>query len=387
MNRLAYFLLSLPLLFTLLGGVQAGPACARRSQGSDSCIKACADKWGWPGYAMGTDRWGSVLTKTAPSTEALTAAVTKACRVRPSSSANSSSVAATSTEVLAQPTGVPANAQGSASVSSVISVSSVVSSSLNVSISTSTKASSTISKPAAFTASSAKPLTLSSFAAPSPSTHSTTSVEPTTTHTTPHTTSTPRTTSTPPAPEPTVVKTTSSSKAPQPTTSANSGSNSSGNGNGNSGSTSSGDGATSQSDINAYLTAHNSIRAQHGAAPLTWSDSLAAAAQTWANKCVFKHSGGTLGPFGENLAAGTGSSYDIAAAVKSWTDEVSEYDPNNPVPSHFTQVVWKGSTQVGCAVQECSGIFAASFGLAKFFVCEYSPQGNIIGEFPQNVQV
>ncbi len=24
----------------------------------------------------------------------------------------------------------------------------------------------------------------------------------------------------------------------------------------------------------------------------------------------------------ENLAAGTGSSYDIAAAVKSWTDEV-----------------------------------------------------------------
>lgn len=27
----------------------------------------------------------------------------------------------------------------------------------------------------------------------------------------------------------------------------------------------------------------------------------------------------------ENLAAGTGDSYDIAAAVKSWTDEVSEY--------------------------------------------------------------
>ena len=28
--------------------------------------------------------------------------------------------------------------------------------------------------------------------------------------------------------------------------------------------------------------------------------------------------------FAENLAAGTGSSYDIAAAVKSWTDEVCE---------------------------------------------------------------
>ena len=28
--------------------------------------------------------------------------------------------------------------------------------------------------------------------------------------------------------------------------------------------------------------------------------------------------------YAENLAAGTGSSYDIAAAVKSWTDEVCE---------------------------------------------------------------
>lgn len=45
------------------------------------------------------------------------------------------------------------------------------------------------------------------------------------------------------------------------------------------------------------------------------------------------------------------------------------------------QVVWKASTQVGCAETACSGIFAASFGLAKYFVCEYSPQGNVIGEF------
>ena len=60
---------------------------------------------------------------------------------------------------------------------------------------------------------------------------------------------------------------------------------------------------------------------------------------------------------------------------------LDEYDPSNPVPSHFTQVVWKASTQVGCAEAQCSGIFAASFGLAKYFVCEYSPQGNVIGEF------
>lgn len=81
-------------------------------------------------------------------------------------------------------------------------------------------------------------------------------------------------------------------------------------------------GPTSNADIQAYLTAHNSIRAQHGAAPLTYSQDLAAKAQGWANGCVFKHSGGSLGPFGENLAAGTGSGYAIPQAIKSWTDEV-----------------------------------------------------------------
>lgn len=50
------------------------------------------------------------------------------------------------------------------------------------------------------------------------------------------------------------------------------------------------------------LSAHNSFRAQHGAQPLAWNTTLASAAQTWANKCVFQHSNGALGPWGENLA-------------------------------------------------------------------------------------
>jgi hypothetical protein len=44
---------------------------------------------------------------------------------------------------------------------------------------------------------------------------------------------------------------------------------------------------------------------------------------------------------------------------------IGDYDPNNPQPSHFTQVVWKGSQQVGCAVQECSGIFPSQFGVGS----------------------
>jgi len=152
-------------------------------------------------------------------------------------------------------------------------------------------------------------------------------------------------------------------------------------------SSSSGNGSgASDSDVQTYLAAHNTVRAQHGASPLTWSNDAASKAQEWANNCQFKHSGGSLGPFGENLAAGTGSGYTIDSAITSWTNEVSQYDSSNPQPSHFTQVVWKATTQVGCAVQDCSGIFAASFGLAHFYVCEYSIQGNVIGEFAENVQ-
>ncbi|KZT06894.1 PR-1-like protein [Laetiporus sulphureus 93-53] len=145
--------------------------------------------------------------------------------------------------------------------------------------------------------------------------------------------------------------------------------------------------STSPSDIDRYLSDQNTVRAQHGAVALTWNDTLAAAAQEWANGCVFEHSGGTLGPYGENLAAGTGSGYGIAAAIQSWTDEASQYNPSDPVASHFTQVVWKATTEVGCGMQECNGIFPASYGPAQYYVCEYFIQGNVEGEFSENVQM
>jgi uncharacterized protein YkwD len=140
-------------------------------------------------------------------------------------------------------------------------------------------------------------------------------------------------------------------------------------------------------DIGEYLKGHNDFRKKHGASALTWNDNLASKAQQWANGCIFEHSKGTLGKFGENLAAGTGSGYTIASAIKSWTDESKDYDPNNPSSSHFTQVVWKNSKQVGCALQLCDGIFEPKFGKAKFVVCEYDPPGNFNNDFARNVQV
>jgi uncharacterized protein YkwD len=79
-------------------------------------------------------------------------------------------------------------------------------------------------------------------------------------------------------------------------------------------------------DAQEWLSAHNTARANYGAAPLTWSDDLANAAQRWGSGCKFQHSGGTLGQFGENLAAQTGS-MTPAQATQMWMDEAG-----GPVP-------------------------------------------------------
>jgi hypothetical protein len=45
------------------------------------------------------------------------------------------------------------------------------------------------------------------------------------------------------------------------------------------------------------------------------------------------------------------------------------FDPAHPVASHFTQVVWKSTKQVGCALTEgCSGIFDPKFGVCSVII-------------------
>lgn len=137
-------------------------------------------------------------------------------------------------------------------------------------------------------------------------------------------------------------------------------------------------------DSDALVAAHNRVRAKHCAGPLTWSPKLAEAAQTWADHlrdsgCTFGHSSGT---YGENLAAGTTGYMDPEAVVSMWYDEIKGYSFQQPGFSmqtgHFTQVVWRGTTQVGCGKAQCKG--------NDIWVCEYDPPGNWEGQYPDNVQ-
>ncbi len=137
-------------------------------------------------------------------------------------------------------------------------------------------------------------------------------------------------------------------------------------------------------DAAQILSAHNRYRADHCAAQLAWSPKLEQVAQAWANSlkadgCKFGHSGGQ---YGENLAAGTSGTLDGNAVAAMWYDEVKDYDFGrggfSMSTGHFTQVVWRGTTQVGCGKATCRGM--------DIWVCNYDPPGNVQGDYKRQVQ-
>ncbi|GEM08434.1 hypothetical protein Rt10032_c05g2451 [Rhodotorula toruloides] len=133
------------------------------------------------------------------------------------------------------------------------------------------------------------------------------------------------------------------------------------------------------------LQKHNDLRAKHHAPALTWNAALADAAQAWANKCVFQHGGGKALSAGENIAAYSGSKADVAYAISLWSDEEAKYNYAKPgyadATGHFTQMVWKGTTQLGCAQAYCDPLTipGSNSWSGYFYVCEYAAAGNIVG--------
>ncbi|KAK9689945.1 hypothetical protein RND81_09G093100 [Saponaria officinalis] len=85
-------------------------------------------------------------------------------------------------------------------------------------------------------------------------------------------------------------------------------------------------------------------------------------------------------PYGENYKYGYGA-FGPEQTVNTWISERSDYNHDSNTCkaksdcSHYTQVVWRNSVYVGCAITYCGAGW-------PYVACEYYPPGNIPGQSP-----
>jgi len=135
----------------------------------------------------------------------------------------------------------------------------------------------------------------------------------------------------------------------------------------------------------SWVDAHNMYRCMHDAPPLEWNDDIAYMAQSWAfvtgninkgrsgehSKSKYRTNNAGFDYLGENIAWASNGPPSPAEAVKMWYDEVEltdggkgALDDSKPGTGHYSQVVWKETTHVGC------GEFDGTV------LCIYGPGGN-----------
>jgi len=164
----------------------------------------------------------------------------------------------------------------------------------------------------------------------------------------------------------------------------------------------------------ASLNKHNEYRELHGVPALQPNKILDDSAQEYAEELAQKNEGKitnggeryfehsdkkarTSADDGENLtySATTETLKDASAvatnAVEGWYNEIKDYNfkTGKHLPGHeqkaighFTQVVWKGSTELGCGAATTPVKLKNQDGelqnaTAVFVVCRYAPGGNI----------
>lgn len=142
------------------------------------------------------------------------------------------------------------------------------------------------------------------------------------------------------------------------------------------------------------VAAHNKWRAEAGVPGIAYSKKLAASAQAWADQlknshdCDMKHSNGAAGEniFWQSAVIWSDGRRELQrvdpkAVVDAWGSEKKHYRhaDNTCAPSevcgHYTQLVWKKTTSVGCGMAVCGS-------RDQIWVCQYSPAGNWAGQKP-----
>lgn len=135
------------------------------------------------------------------------------------------------------------------------------------------------------------------------------------------------------------------------------------------------------------LMLHNRERAAVGVPPLSWDWALAQSAAAYGPALerigTLVHSPRAIRPGQrENLAMSTTGYLRESDLVGLWIAEKHHFTPGtypnvsrtgrwNDV-SHYTQMIWRGTTRVGCALHRGGG--------KDFLICRYTPPGNADGK-------
>ncbi len=146
--------------------------------------------------------------------------------------------------------------------------------------------------------------------------------------------------------------------------------------------------------IRNIVYTHNIYRSQVWVDELEWSDTVAKSAEKWwkvlkERWCWFTHSSREFrNKYWENLytywSSDKNFSWDNSeSAIKALWDEKFDYDYDSntckswKVCGHYTQIVWKNTTQVWCARIECRDDW-----YQEVLICQYNPAGNYIWQKP-----
>lgn len=154
------------------------------------------------------------------------------------------------------------------------------------------------------------------------------------------------------------------------------------------------DSAPRQNDrnfISVVMRAHWYWRRLHCAQDLVWDTRLADAARKDVAQCTYNPKHHRPGSNLSSVKPVPGSYYEwlkfAHTATNGWHEEETKYPYDNPhfepAWGHFTQMVWRNTTRIGCALGRCSD--AVSY--PGRFYCYYEYYGNNIapGQFQAQV--
>jgi len=132
--------------------------------------------------------------------------------------------------------------------------------------------------------------------------------------------------------------------------------------------------AVSPAEQKEMLDLHNMYRCMAGVPPLEWDDSLQEQAQSWADTGKTEHSTsrGAFSKYGENMQYNCPSSTP-KDATDWWYAEIEKYSPTSySQSSHYTQMVWAGTTKIGCGKGKAQ---VGTYSCDLWF-CQFTKMGN-----------